>query len=217
MSGGQQPGTNEGQASLQAGTEAVELKTLPVTESSSIPGGPVPDPDAISPAGPSVSTAPHVAPITIPDSGLAVPPAPPSPKGKEKEEPQRSSLAIEPSDDLPPASPVASGDAAVCIITLLLATGARHPYRLDEKYLTKRGVEVPGMTEAGRKDPFSVSVYTLKELILREWRDEWEVKPSSPTSIRLIYFGKLLDDKMQLKGMCILCHYVSGIYVSCGR
>jgi len=89
----------------------------------------------------------------------------------------------------------------VCTITLLLPTGARHPYRIDEKYLVKRGVEIPDTTASGRyRDPFSISVYKLKELILREWRDEdWEGKPASPSSIRLIHFGKLLDDKEMLK------------------
>lgn len=85
------------------------------------------------------------------------------------------------------------------LITLLLTSGARHPYKLDEKYLTKRNVTVPALTESGRKDPYSISVYTLKELILREWREEWEAQPSSPSSIRLIYFGRLLDDKTPLK------------------
>jgi len=103
-----------------------------------------------------------------------------------------------------PVAPVVShaGEAGpVLIITLLLTSGARHPYKIDERYLTKRNVNVPGVTEAGRKDPYSISVYTLKELILREWREEWEVQPSSPSSIRLIYFGRLLDDKTPLKGM----------------
>ena len=90
------------------------------------------------------------------------------------------------------------------VITLLLTSGARHPYKIDEKYLTKRNVNVPGVTESGKKDPFSISVYTLKELILREWREEWEPQPSSPSSIRLIYFGRLLDDKTALKGMFTL-------------
>ena len=58
---------------------------------------------------------------------------------------------------------------------------------------------MPETNEAGLKDPFSISVYKLKELILREWRDEWDGKPASPSSIRLIHFGKLLDDKEQLK------------------
>ncbi len=99
------------------------------------------------------------------------------------------------------AAHAAPGDGGpVCNITLLLPTGARHPYRIDEKYLAKRNVEVPDLTEpGGRRDPFSISVYKLKELILREWRDEWDGKPASPSSIRLIYFGKLLEDKEQLK------------------
>jgi len=65
--------------------------------------------------------------------------------------------------------------------------------------LTKRAVAVPGVTENGQKDPLTISVYTLKELILREWREEWEAKPSSPSSIRLIFYGRLLDDKTALK------------------
>lgn len=112
------------------------------------------------------------------------------------------SVAIGPSSLTPSTSALASNSAnPVCIITLLLTSGARHPYKLDEKYLTKRNVDVPGVTENGKKDPFSISVYTLKELILREWREEWEAQPSSPSSIRLIHFGRLLDDKTPLKGM----------------
>ncbi|KAK0714775.1 ubiquitin-related domain-containing protein [Lasiosphaeris hirsuta] len=120
-------------------------------------------------------------------------------KGKAKEDAvdkqrEEDSLSIGPSDPQP-----GSQDPLVCTITLLLPTGARHPYKIDEKYLAKRSVEVPDVTESGRKDPFSISVYKLKELILREWREEWEGKPASPSSIRLIFFGKLLDDKEQLK------------------
>lgn len=101
-------------------------------------------------------------------------------------------------------APVAANpeDGPVCNIVLLLPTGARHPYKIDDRYLTKRNVEVPDITENGKKDPFSVSVYKLKELILREWRDEWDGKPASPSSIRLIHFGKLLDDKEQLNSEC---------------
>ncbi|KAG0653001.1 hypothetical protein D0Z07_0531 [Hyphodiscus hymeniophilus] len=111
------------------------------------------------------------------------------------------SVAIGPSTDAPAPQPhVTASDAGpVLIITLLLTSGARHPYKIDEKYLTKRNVSVPGVTEGGKRDPFSISVYTLKELILREWREEWEAQPSSPSSIRLIFFGRLLDDKTPLK------------------
>ncbi len=106
----------------------------------------------------------------------------------------------------------------MCNITLLLPTGARHPYRIDGRYLAKRNVDVEGDDDrpaaeegvtvgggagaaagTGWRDPFGISVYKLKELILREWRDEWESKPASPSSIRLIHFGKLLEDKEQLR------------------
>ncbi|KAK4097007.1 ubiquitin-like protein [Parathielavia hyrcaniae] len=127
-------------------------------------------------------------------------------KGKAKDEPpppaskprEADSLEIAPTDQpAPTAKDTEAGP--VCVITLLLPTGARHPYRIDDKYLAKRNVDVPDVTESGARDPFSISVYKLKELILREWRDDWEGKPASPSSIRLIHFGKLLDDKEQLK------------------
>ncbi|KAK4202792.1 ubiquitin-related domain-containing protein [Triangularia verruculosa] len=149
-------------------------------------------------------------------------PTEPTPKGKDKNEeappppssalekatltaaPAKNddSLSIEPTSALPPPamSDSVSPSAPVCTITLLLPTGARHPYKIDEKYLSKRGVDIPEYLEdGGVKDPFSISVYKLKELILREWRDEWDGKPASPSSIRLIHFGKLLDDKEPLK------------------
>lgn len=122
-------------------------------------------------------------------------------------EPQQNTDSITPGS----APTINTSDASgpICIITLLLTSGARHPYKLDEKYLIKRNVNVPGMTESGKKDPFSISVYTLKELILREWREEWEAQPSSPSSIRLIHFGRLLDDKMPLKGIYLYIYTLS--------
>ncbi|KAF1956185.1 hypothetical protein CC80DRAFT_492450 [Byssothecium circinans] len=92
-----------------------------------------------------------------------------------------------------PASIPDNVNGPVVIITLLLTTGARHPYKIDEKYLKKRGVNVEGM------DPYNISVYTLKELIWRDWRGEWEPRPTTPASIRLIHFGRMLEDKVQLK------------------
>lgn len=112
------------------------------------------------------------------------------------------SVAIGPSLDTSTGASTTDQEAGpVCVITLILHSGARHPYTLDEKYLTKRKVNVPEVTESGKKDPFSISVYTLKELILREWRAEWEAQPSSPSSIRLIHFGKFLEDSKSLRGM----------------
>lgn len=78
------------------------------------------------------------------------------------------------------------------VITLLLTSGSRHPFKIDGQYLRKRSVNVENY------DPFAMSVYTLKELIFREWRQDWEPRPSSPSYIRLISFGKLLDDKAPL-------------------
>ncbi|KAH8735925.1 ubiquitin-related domain-containing protein [Ilyonectria robusta] len=155
---------------------------------------------------------------TKPSSSTAVPSTSESPeqsavtaaaslKGKEKEnappppakESQDAVMAIgEAVDDIRSVMPGGS-DGPVCNITLLLTSGSRHPYKIDSKYLSRRNVDIPDQTESGQPDPFSISIYTLKELILREWRSDWEAKPSSPSSIRLIHFGKLLDDKEPLK------------------
>lgn len=76
------------------------------------------------------------------------------------------STAIGPSSDEPiPVPKDVEETGPVLMITLLLINGARHPFKLDAKYLNKRNVEVQG------NDPFNLSVYKLKELILREWRE----------------------------------------------
>lgn len=76
------------------------------------------------------------------------------------------STAIGPSSDEPmPVPKEAEQGGPTLMITLLLINGARHPFKLDSKYLNKRNVEVQG------HDPFNLSVYKLKELILREWRE----------------------------------------------
>ena len=133
--------------------------------------------------------------------------AAPRPPTKERSD---SVMAIGPAqDDIRVLSPDNADVGPVCCITLLLTSGARHPYRIDAKYLNRRNVSVPEETENGLPDPFSVSIYTLKELILREWRSDWEAKPASPTSIRLIHFGKLLEDKEPLRSMHHLPSYRS--------
>lgn len=122
----------------------------------------------------------------------------PKPPTKERSD----SMAIGPAqDEIKAVTPGADDIGPVCNITLLLTSGSRHPYKISARYLSRRNVAIPEETEAGLPDPFSISVYTLKELILREWRSDWEDKPSSPSSIRLIHFGKLLDDKEALKSM----------------
>ncbi|MCJ1463496.1 hypothetical protein MMC07_002104 [Pseudocyphellaria aurata] len=121
---------------------------------------------------------------------------PPNPLTREKTAP-----AIGPSSDKPTLiSKESDIMGPILMITLLLTNGARHPYKIDEKYLKKRSVKVEG------NNPINMSTYTLKELIWREWREEWETRPSSPSSIRLIYYGKLLDDKARLHD----CKFVVG-------
>lgn len=140
---------------------------------------------------------------------MAASPSSPS-KGKDKEETatrppglelrQDSVMAIGPAqDEIKAITPGIDDIGPVCNITLLLTSGSRHPYKINAKYLSRRNVAIPEETEDGMPDPFSISIYTLKELILREWRSDWAGKPTSPSSIRLIHFGKLLDDKEPLK------------------
>lgn len=73
--------------------------------------------------------------------------------------------AIGPATDKPTIITKEVTDGPVLLITLLLASsGARHPYKLDSKYLKKRSVEVED------NNPINMSLYKLKELILRDWR-----------------------------------------------
>ncbi|PGH01491.1 hypothetical protein GX51_05178 [Blastomyces parvus] len=119
-----------------------------------------------------------------------------APPTSETEETKQCDPAIGPSSDLPsPISKEMEDSGLVLNIDLLLITGARHPFRINGKYLRKRQVDVPDW------NPYAMSVYTLKELIWREWRSEWEPRPSSPSSIRLISFGKLLADNAQLSDL----------------
>lgn len=128
------------------------------------------------------------------------PPSPSSPPKPSSPKLDRTvSTAIGPSTDLDASAPAPAPkdvqDAGPTLrITLLLLSGARHPFNLDAAYLTKRNVQIQG------NNPYNLSVYKVKELILREWRGEWETKPSSPSAIRLIHFGKVLDDKTPVKG-----------------
>lgn len=87
---------------------------------------------------------------------------------------QETAEPIGPSTDLPTPMPQTPGfgtpSGPVIIINLLLSsTGTRHPYRIDQKYLAKRNVTAEN--ENGEFDPFVISVYTLKELIWRDWRE----------------------------------------------
>ncbi|KAF7545801.1 hypothetical protein G7046_g9477 [Stylonectria norvegica] len=151
-----------------------------------------------STAVPTISESPEqssdVAPASIKGKGKETAPPPPCKETHDQAIPSSSDV-----DDVNTVTPGGSDSGPVCNITLLLTSGSRHPYKIDAKYLTRRNVDIPDENENGQPDPFSISIYTLKELILREWRSDWEAKPASPSSIRLIHFGKLLDDKEPVK------------------
>ncbi|KAF2856130.1 hypothetical protein T440DRAFT_463459 [Plenodomus tracheiphilus IPT5] len=135
----------------------------------------------MDPSEPTIPASP-----ASPTTTAAAKPAPPTNLTRAETE------AIGPSTDTPALDPD-NTNGPTLVIMLLLTTGARHPYKIDEKYLKKRNVTVEAM------DPYNISVYTLKELIWRDWREEWEARPTSPSSIRLIHFGRMLDDKSPLK------------------
>lgn len=163
-SSGSRPASGHGAA---LSTSPVEMKTLPASASA-------PEPPSTSTAQTSES-APNATSLdtsTPQDSAIPAPsesvqpvvasstskPAPPADLNRSETE------AIGPSTDTPAANPDNS-NGPVVVIMLLLTTGARHPYKIDEKYLKKRNVTVEEM------DPYNISVYTLKELIWRDWRD----------------------------------------------
>ena len=107
-----------------------------------------------------------------------------------------SSSAIQSTQNQTPATvPEPTSDPTkILLITLLLLNGARHPYKIDERYLSRRNVNVDG------NNPINMTIYTLKELIWRDWREEWEPRPTSPGMIRLIHAGHMPEDKMRLGG-----------------
>lgn len=70
-----------------------------------------------------------------------------------------------------PTAPAAIVPGAAVHITLLLTTGARHPFTIDQKYLKRRNVGSGGAEMQEETDPFGISVYTMKELIWKDWRE----------------------------------------------
>ena len=113
----------------------------------------------------------------------------------------QSEAGLGPATDSPIAPPLPTADRGpVLSITLMLITGARHPYKIDEKYLRSRNVPSIGEESTANFDPREISGYKLKELIWTDWRTEWEARPASPSSIRLIILGRMVEDKAALKG-----------------
>ncbi|KAJ5160230.1 uncharacterized protein N7482_007234 [Penicillium canariense] len=192
-----EPTTTE---SLSAPANPDAAADAPASDVSANPSQALPGEDAAI-ATQHPATGGEVAPVTATTSTTATPtndtanavtqPQNPDASLLATDEPKSGAeLSVEQSEDMSGKEVEDAGPSLV--ITLLLTTGSRHPFTIDAKYLRKQSVNVEN------NDPFAMSVYTLKELIWREWRSDWETRPSSPSSIRLISFGKLLDDKSPL-------------------
>ncbi|KAL4983541.1 ubiquitin-related domain-containing protein [Aspergillus falconensis] len=194
QSDGPDPATNTGDSisAAPSSSQLVSSSTVNVSGSANKTSSPAEVPQDNTAGDPSnTSTA---------DNGNDAAPAPshqtdteaivPTSASPETEERKLATPAPELSSDASVKEPEHSGPSLT--IVLLLITGTRHPFKIDANYLRKRDVSVDNY------DPFAMSVYTLKELIWRAWQDDWEPRPSSPSSIRLISFGKLLDDKSPL-------------------
>ncbi|KAI1775699.1 hypothetical protein F4818DRAFT_440975 [Hypoxylon cercidicola] len=188
--GGDQ-GAREARVSISQAAADVEMEDLSKID----PKPANPDTNVETTPSQTHDTESSPSPIPVPDKDLPVVESTSAKvRGKAPAQGDAEDLTIDPVE---PTDAAGNSDLAVDIM-LLLTSGARHPFRIDEKYLTKRNVTVTGKTEDGRMDPFSITVYTLKELILRDWRKEWDQPPREPSAIRLIHFGKLLEDRNQL-------------------
>jgi hypothetical protein len=151
---------------------------MPIMESAAATSGPATAPQEITNTSgtdsqlPVSSTPVEMSTLSSKSSSKpAVPPLPTTNPAQSHSEPRPIkmnrvfSTAIGPSSDQPMPLPKDESTGPTLMITLLLTTGARHPFKIDPKYLLKRNVDVQG------NDPFNLSVYKLKELILREWRE----------------------------------------------
>lgn len=127
----------------------LEMSSLPPNHQTR----PGPSSEAIDPQVQSSQQAADTAPLT---SSTSMPPT---------QLTRLQSTAIGPSLDEPLSITKEADSGPTLNLTLLLISGARHPFKLDGRYLNRRNVQVQG------NDPYNLSVYKLKELILREWRD----------------------------------------------
>jgi hypothetical protein len=114
--------------------------------------------------------------------------------------PQETGLGPATDAPIPTTTAAANSSAPLLSISLMLTTGARHPYKLDEKYIRSRKVTTTFDSITGAFDPRLLSGYQLKELIWIDWRAEWEPRPANPSFIRLIVMGRMIEDKVMLKG-----------------
>ena len=157
------PGSRPQSSQEALSSSPVEMRTLQAPAIASTPADTAAH-DSETPLTTQVaSTNPHISEMqpsgsATPAPSSSVKPAPPSNLARAETE------AIGPSTDTAATVPD-NTNGPTLVIMLLLTTGARHPYKIDERYLKKRNVTVEAM------DPYTISVYTLKELIWRDWRE----------------------------------------------
>lgn len=166
------------------------------TETTAVEGNPVTTADATV-AAEALAANPAVAPTQ-----------PPPPSSVASHQPA-TTATIAPTDtaaaaavvytplkDMKTASSPIEPTVAPLSITLLLISGVRHQFVMDEAYLTRHSVKTG---KEALKDPFEMSVWQLKECIWKDWKEEWDQRPASAMFIRLIHFGRMLEDKHPLK------------------
>jgi len=174
--------TEKDSAQEELSSSPVEMKTLPPSGTAPAATSSTAQPSVTTTtAAPAESTVTHTSetiPAQAPTASTAKP-APPTNLTRAETE------AIGPSTDSPAPIPDSSNGPVVSIMLLLPSTGARHPYKIDEKYLKKRNVVVDNM------DPYNISVSQLKDLIWRDWR---EGTLGMRTAMKLVSYGLLLTN-----------------------
>ncbi|KAK0274465.1 hypothetical protein LTR35_011619 [Friedmanniomyces endolithicus] len=196
-------------AQQAVGGAAVEMKALPPASSSAPiselhnadridPSTSMAQPDGHTQVAPVFTTAaPAIDTHATPSQATPLDPASavasfPIPLTRQQTE------ALGPATEIDLFAPAASAAGPALNISLMLTTGAKHPYKIDEKYLTNRNAVAKSAKADGVFDPMAITGYKLKELIWTDWRKEWEPRPASPSAIRLITMGKMVDDKKML-------------------
>jgi hypothetical protein len=163
QSNSQAASTSRGESAQEvSSTTPVEMETLaPPAAASSTTN------TTAQASDPATATATGTATIPVPHTTATIPATESQAAAAQAALPtnltRTETEAIGPSIDTPAALPDHT-DGPVLVITLLLTSGARHPYRIDERYLRRRNVTVDDM------NPYNITVYTLKELIWRDWR-----------------------------------------------
>ncbi|KAF2763650.1 hypothetical protein EJ03DRAFT_283725 [Teratosphaeria nubilosa] len=125
---------------------------------------------------------------------------------------RKQSVALGPATETGAVTTASTSGPSLQITLMVTSTGARHPYKIDEKYLRSR--DTVAQTGDGTFDPRMISGYKLRELIWTDWRNEWEPRPASPSSIRLIFMGQLVDDKKTLSDFRIKLNEPNVIHMS---